>query len=202
MAITKEQIIEAAEELKAAGVNPSMAAVREKLGGGSFATISPVLREWRESQEKRATVAIEMPGEAKAALDRAGVDIWRIVTGLATEKLAKVQAEAEETVKAATAERDELLKEVEKLEKHIEQLTASLQDEDKLKSKIEMLELQNHKLQISLDASVKATDELKDEVRHLRQANEEKSRELGKMEAILEQNEQLKKKIDEINRKN
>ncbi len=65
MAITKDQIIEAAEALKSAGVNPSMAAVRERLGGGSFATISPVLREWRESQEQRATVAIEMPAEAK-----------------------------------------------------------------------------------------------------------------------------------------
>jgi len=201
MAITKEQIIEAAEQLKASGVNPSMAAVREKLGGGSFATISPILREWRESQEQRAVVAIEMPGEAKAALDRAGVDIWRIVTALATEKLSKVQAEAEETVKAATAERDELLKEVEKLEKHIEQLTTSLQDEDKLKSKIENLELQSHKLQISLDASVKSNDELKAEIKQLRQANEEKTLELGRMQAILEQNEQLKKKIEELTSK-
>ena len=50
-----------------------------------------------------------MPAEAKAALDRAGVDIWRVVTGLATEKLAKVQAEADEVVKSATAERDEAL---------------------------------------------------------------------------------------------
>ncbi len=125
MVITKGQIIEATEALKASGVNPSMAAVREKLGGGSFATISPVLREWRELQEQRAVVAIEMP-----------------------------------------AERDEFLKEFEKLEKHIDQIIASLQDTDKLKAKIETLELQSHKLQISPDASVKASDELKVEIKH------------------------------------
>jgi hypothetical protein len=65
-------------------------------------------------------LAKEMPAEAKAALDRAGIDIWRIVTGLATEKLAKVQAEADEVVKSATAERDEALAEIERLEASLE----------------------------------------------------------------------------------
>jgi uncharacterized protein with ACT and thioredoxin-like domain len=43
--------------------------------------------------------------------------------------------------------------------------------------------MQVHKLQVSLDASVKAADELKAEIKQLRQANEEKTLELGKMTA-------------------
>ncbi|NOR69629.1 MAG: hypothetical protein GQ532_08045, partial [Methylomarinum sp.] len=53
MAITKEQIIETAERLQAKNINPTMAGVREALGGGSFATISPVLRDWKTSKEQR-----------------------------------------------------------------------------------------------------------------------------------------------------
>lgn len=126
MAITREQIIETAEALQASGVNPTMQAVRDALGTGSFATISPVLRAWRDSKAQRATVAIEMPGEAKAALERAGVDLWKIVTALATERLTKVQEEAEAAIQGANADRDEALAEIERLEAGIEQKDAEL----------------------------------------------------------------------------
>jgi len=62
-----------------------------------------------------------MPGEAKAALERAGVDLWKIITTLATEKLTKVQDEAEAAINAAHADRDEALAEIERLEAGIEQ---------------------------------------------------------------------------------
>jgi len=128
MAISKQDIIEAAEKLQVAGVNPTMQAIRDTLGGGSFATISPVLREWRNTSGQRATVAIEMPGEAKAALDRAGVDLWKIITTLATEKLTKVQDEAEAAIQAANADRDEALLEIARLETGIEQKDTELAD--------------------------------------------------------------------------
>jgi len=136
-----------------------------------------------------------MPAEAKAALDRAGIDIWRIVTGLATEKLAKVQAEADEVVKSATAERDEALAEIERLEASLEKANSELLEKSEAEEKAKQLDMQVHKLQVSLDASVKAADELKVEIKQLRQANEERTLELGKMAAILEQNEKLERKI-------
>lgn len=126
MAISKQDIIDAAEKLQAAGINPTMQAIRDTLGGGSFATISPVLREWRHASGQRAIVSIEMPGEAKAALERAGVDLWKIITTLATEKLTKVQEEAEAAIQAANADRDEALLEIARLETGIEQKDAEL----------------------------------------------------------------------------
>jgi chromosome segregation ATPase len=126
MAISKQDIIEAAEKLQAAGINPTMQAIRDALGSGSFATISPVLREWRNASGQRAAVAIEMPGEAKVALERAGVDLWKIITTLATEKLTKVQEEAEAAIQAANADRDEALLEISRLETDIEQKDAEL----------------------------------------------------------------------------
>ncbi len=112
-----------------------------------------------------------------------------------------MQAEADEAVKSATAERDEALGEIERLEAQNEKLKTELANKSEIEEKAKQLDMQVHKLQISLDASVKAADELKAEIKHLRQVNEEKTLELGKMAATLEQNEQLKKKIDELTSK-
>jgi len=129
VAISESKVTEAAEALQAEGINPSLAAVRKRMGGtGSYTTISPVLRAWRESKEQRATVSIEMPSEAKGALERAGVEIWSTVTALATEKLTKVQAVAEEAVLNAENERDELSEEIERLEIDLSSKSSNLND--------------------------------------------------------------------------
>jgi hypothetical protein len=40
MAITRDQVFEAADQIVAAGGNPTLAEVRKHLGGGSYTTIS------------------------------------------------------------------------------------------------------------------------------------------------------------------
>ena len=47
MAITREQIWAAADEIDAAGQNPTLAAVRKAVGGGSFTTIQDAMTEWK-----------------------------------------------------------------------------------------------------------------------------------------------------------
>ena len=47
MSITKEQIFMAADELDSSGRKATLSAVRELIGGGSYETISPALREWK-----------------------------------------------------------------------------------------------------------------------------------------------------------
>ena len=76
MAINREDIIRAAEELERNGISPTMAAVRDHLGGGSFATISPVLRGWKESRKAAQTIVIEMPGELKPPSN-----VWALSSG-------------------------------------------------------------------------------------------------------------------------
>ena len=71
MAVTKEQILAAADQIAAAGERPTLEAVRQ-IVGGSYTTISPVLNEWKARQK-----------EATAPLRRAGYDNLRrrAVTG-------------------------------------------------------------------------------------------------------------------------
>ena len=45
MAITKDQIFQAADQLTVAGESATMAAVRKLLGGGSYTTINEALKE-------------------------------------------------------------------------------------------------------------------------------------------------------------
>ena len=47
MALTKDQILQAADQLAAAGTAPTLAAVRAAVGGGSYTTINKTLKEWK-----------------------------------------------------------------------------------------------------------------------------------------------------------
>jgi len=53
MAITREQIWAAADELDAAGQNPTLSAVRKAVGGGSFTTIQEAMAEWKARRASR-----------------------------------------------------------------------------------------------------------------------------------------------------
>ena len=54
MAITRERIWTAADQLDAEGDRPTLAAIRKKLGGGSYSTISEAMRPCRPSRCRRS----------------------------------------------------------------------------------------------------------------------------------------------------
>jgi len=88
MAISKDQIFKAADDLDAAGQNPTLAAVRKVLGGGSFTTISEAMNEWRASKNAQA-VPIKEPAPA-AVLDKfavLGAEIWAVALEMANSRL-------------------------------------------------------------------------------------------------------------------
>lgn len=53
MAITEETIIAACEQIKNSGLEPTQQSVRE-LTGGSYSTIGPALRKWKDRREEEA----------------------------------------------------------------------------------------------------------------------------------------------------
>ena len=54
MAVSREQILEAADQIAAEGQRPTLDTVR-KITGGSYSTISPVLNEWKAQQKTNTT---------------------------------------------------------------------------------------------------------------------------------------------------
>lgn len=106
MAITREQIIAAAEAIEAAGAYPSAAAVRRRIGYGSYATIGPVLAEWRES---RAKGKAETPQSVKDAALRLAEEIWRQAQAQAQAALAAEREALQAERDRAIAERDQAI---------------------------------------------------------------------------------------------
>jgi Plasmid replication region DNA-binding N-term len=61
MAITRESIWTAADQLDAEGDRPTLAAIRKKLGGGSYSTISEAMTEWHARRTQKAVQAEPVP---------------------------------------------------------------------------------------------------------------------------------------------
>lgn len=110
MAISKQQIFAAADVIDAAGKKPTLIAVREALGSGSFSTISDAMAEWRaNSSAKKAPIQVAAPQAITDLLSGLGSDVWSAALELANGRLtserealkaARLQLEAE-TAEAA-----------------------------------------------------------------------------------------------------
>ena len=183
---TKEQrIIEAASRLQADGKKPTMEAIRQEIGGGSFATISPALRKWRESQqqEQLKAVALEMPKDVNAIFEKFTNSLWREFESLITEKIANKQPEDEkQKINAIQSERDEALTEIERLESVLNESTiknAALTETN------QELTLQTQKQQMTLDFVESKQIELKNELQQLKDALRLKDGEAGELRGEL-----------------
>jgi chromosome segregation ATPase len=93
MATTKEQVWAAADSLAAEGRNPTLAAVRERLGGGSYTDISAAMQVWKATQQASAAPIREpAPTAVTDRLGELGGEIWAVALELANGRL---QAERE-----------------------------------------------------------------------------------------------------------
>jgi Plasmid replication region DNA-binding N-term len=115
MAITKQAIFDAADALDAGGQRPTLAALRNAVGGGSFTTISEAMKEWWAGRALREAPAREpAPAVVGERLGEVAGEIWGLALRVANERLAsereafdaaRVQAEQEkvEAVELADA---------------------------------------------------------------------------------------------------
>jgi len=192
MAISKQEIIDAAEQLVAEGVNPSMQAVRERLGGGSFATISPVLREWKENREATTVAVLEMPSDVKGALDRFGADLWKTASTLATAQFEKLKDESRSSIEAANKERDEALEEIQRLESQIleqnNQMSSVNTEVERLKSLVDDERKKNAALQQRNDDLQETVVGLKTD---LKESREDGKQALEKLDVLRQEQAEL-----------
>ena len=94
MAITKQQVWQAADRLREAGQRPTLDAVREQIGG-SYSTLTPLLRRWRERQEARRAAAAAPPAALSERVTATGQALWETALRMATERLAGERADME-----------------------------------------------------------------------------------------------------------
>ncbi len=117
---TKERVFEIADELDSKGVNPTLAAVRKGLGGGSFTTISEAMTIWRTRKAAKDRPVIEpAPQAISERITELGAEIWTLAVELAYGRLeteretlssarAQIEAEKKEAAELADQLTDEL----------------------------------------------------------------------------------------------
>lgn len=88
MALTANQIWEAADKLEEAGESPTLAAVRRELGGGSYTTISEAMQQWRTKKQRVATIHQEPVPEAVVLQSRDLIaNIWQTAKNISDKRL-------------------------------------------------------------------------------------------------------------------
>ena len=182
MAITREQILETASSLQAQGIKPTQTNVRESLGGGSFTTISEVLREWRQEQDQTAQLqAVVIPADITDRTQVLIAQVWETAQSLANDRLIKEREALEHKEALINAEIDESNKIIETLENEQAELTAQL---DTLTNENSSLNTRNNELE-NIVNSLKT------------QLQAEKDR----ADQATAQNNQLQAKLDDQNAK-
>ena len=156
MAITKDQIFVVADELDAAGQNPTLAAVRKALGGGSFTTISEGMTEWKARKAaKEQPLREPAPPSITDRLGELGADIWSMALELANGRLASEREALEAArvqLEAETAEAAEMADQVTaELEESKATLTQATSAEAKARSEAEAL--RQHLVTVQLQAA-------------------------------------------------
>ncbi len=115
--ITRAQVFNAADNISAAGQQPTVASIRATLGTGSFTTITAMLREWKEQAQAPDDDTLDVPEEIKESLTRAAQIVWKSAQDHFRHELATVKAEAVRTIAAAQAQATDALTEIADLEK-------------------------------------------------------------------------------------
>ncbi|MES9902146.1 MAG: DNA-binding protein [Sedimenticola sp.] len=115
--VTRDQVFEAADALALEGQTPTVVAVRNRLGGGSPNTITPLLAEWKEQHELTHADALPpLPEQVESAMRQVWGAAWK-------ETQAQLEAEREALSalrKELERERSEMLKEIEHLDEALE----------------------------------------------------------------------------------
>lgn len=149
--ISFEQVSAAADALRGEGSNPTIKAVRERLGTGSPNTIHEHLKKWREARPVAAIAAPELPAALAGALAE---EIARAASAARAEvqdSLVQAQSELDELAASGQqieAERDEL----------IEQVSALTSERDTLAGRVVQLETALTTAQDSIEREQKSAE--------------------------------------------
>lgn len=115
MAINQDRVNQVCEAMDAEGKAPTLAAVREALGEGSFSTLARMVKVWKAGRVdvEPVAVAVEVPEAVQAAGARLAAMVWAEAERLAVERLAGERADMEASKAEMAAELEESYKEME-----------------------------------------------------------------------------------------
>ena len=183
MALTKDQILKAADQLAAAGTTPTLAAVRAAVGGGSYTTINEALKEWKAKQQAAVMPLREpAPEGISKRLNEIGAEVWAIALDLANARLSSEREALEATRQQLETAQQEATELADQLSTELEALQAThketLADLQAANATLEQLRQENAALsrqlattEVRAEETTKRADDLKAELQHAHAEN-------------------------------
>lgn len=120
--ITQAQVFNAADQISSDGQQPTVAAIRTKLGTGSYTTITAMLRAWKQASTP-ADETLDVPQEVTEALQRAGQIVWKAAQDHFRHELATLKTDTAKAIAHANATAEEAFAEIARLEAAQEVMT-------------------------------------------------------------------------------
>lgn len=186
MAITTQDIHATADQLKADGINPTLANIRAELGGGSFTTISEAMKSWRQEHEQQTQLKqVEIPSHLNDRLQALGGEVWQTALDIADDRLNKEREALELIKKQSQQEVDEYAESVKLLEDENKDL---LQQLDRESEKAEEATSQR-------DTAVAETNELKLQLATLQGENTAQQKQI---DTLIAEREKLASRVEEL----
>lgn len=138
MASNSARIFEIADELDAAGHNPTLASVRKALGGGSYTTISEAMAVWRARKAAKETPVREaLPPAVAALLEQFGAELWAQALQLSNGRLSAEREALEKDRHEIEAQRQEAADLADQLSSELE---AARQEATDLRQQVEVVQ--------------------------------------------------------------
>ena len=125
----KERIFAICNQLVEQGIKPTLIKVRSELGGGSFSTINPLLKQWKEDRRMSDThTIVDLHNEIATISQKATVLIWKA----ANDHYNKIKTDEQEELKSLRIK-------MAKAEVTISLLRIELEEVDKEKERLKRL---------------------------------------------------------------
>jgi predicted ribosome quality control (RQC) complex YloA/Tae2 family protein len=125
--VTREQVFETADALVREGQNPTVVAVRTRLGGGSPNTITPLLAEWKALHEHKQAASVPAPPEPVEAVMR---QVWGTAWQQAQDQLAGEREALAAARKEIGKEREAMLAEIARMDADLETARDTIRERD------------------------------------------------------------------------
>lgn len=134
--VSEDQVFAACEKLSEADKPVSVNAVLEETGG-SFTTVGPMVRKWKNEREKASSAIMTMPESVVDAMKKSVADIWQAASQMANEEVDRIKADANTRINQTIQENEEYESEVRRLETVLDEAQREV---EKANTKVEVSE--------------------------------------------------------------
>lgn len=124
--VTQEAVFSAADALAAQNLKPTLEAIRNEVGG-SYNTLSPLLKAWRNQQNTQVAAVLDMPDAVLSHVKTMTAELWRVASAEASARTQSIEEAAEKRASDAEAETLELSTAVNGLEAELAAALAALE---------------------------------------------------------------------------